>query len=90
MKLLLKRGADGAATCTPTATRDGYGLCYIDIRVTTLDWARSRAKSDADCAETLAVLRQRCCNTCGMTSPGRAVQVDGIITRFESVPGLRA
>ena len=69
-KLLLKRGADGAKTTTETAKE-------IDAGSTALEIARLRADHGPDFAETFAVLRRRCCSTCGMTSPGLADMTAG-------------
>jgi hypothetical protein len=69
-KLLLKRGADG----TKTATVDH---CGVDTLCTALDIARLRTNRGPASAETFAVLRRRCCSTCGMTSPGRATKTAG-------------
>lgn len=62
VKLLLKRGADGTKT-----TRAALGH---DAGLTALDMARIGAEDHPEYAETLAVLRMRCCSTCGMTSDG--------------------
>jgi len=62
-KLLLKRGANGTNTST-VITRGVGALC------TALDIARLQADRGPAFAETFAVLRRRCCSTCGMTSPG--------------------
>jgi hypothetical protein len=67
-KSLVKRGADG----TKTATR-GIGAAAC----TALDIARLRADHGPAFAETFAVLRRRCCSTCGMTSPGLATKTAG-------------
>ena len=73
VKLLLKRGADGTAMAT--VTWDGY---YVDVRATTIDIARAGGRAnDPGFAETLAVLRLRCCSKCGMTSPGLSVKTAG-------------
>jgi hypothetical protein len=43
----------------------------VDAGSTALDIARTRADAGGeDFAETLAVLRLMCCNTCGMTTAG--------------------
>jgi hypothetical protein len=72
-KLLIKRGADGTKTST------GRSLWiesrWIDAGSTALDIARTRANASAGYVETLAVLRLRCCSTCGMTSPGLSAMV---------------
>jgi hypothetical protein len=60
VKLLLKCGADGTQTTTQTVP-------LIDAGSTALDIARLHS---ARYAETLAVLRLRCCSTCGVTSSG--------------------
>ena len=60
-KLLLKRGADGTKRTTQAADGLAAGSTALDI-------ARTRAGSNPDFAETLAVLRKRCCSACGMTS----------------------
>ena len=65
-KLLLKRGADGIKTATRRV-----GQC------TALDIARLRADCGPGSAETFALLRRRCCSTCGMTSPGLATKTAG-------------
>jgi len=69
-KLLLKRGADG--TKYTTVVTRGVGAVG-----TALDIARLRADRGPAFAETFAVLRRRCCSTCGMTSPGRAAKTTG-------------
>ena len=69
-KLLLERGADGGKT----TNRDTLGYAAGS---TALDIARKRANNNADNAETLAVLRRRCCSTCGMTSPGVSAMTAG-------------
>ena len=66
IKLLLKRGADGIKTATRRV-----GQC------TALDIARLRADCGPGSAETFALLRRRCCSTCGMTSPGLATKTAG-------------
>jgi len=66
VKLLLKQGADGTKITiwSPTILRnDTPGSTAIDL-------ARMYANNDPGYAETLAVIRRRCCSTCGMTSPG--------------------
>jgi len=70
VKLLLKRGADGTKGTAKAAPG-------IDAGSTALDIARSRTNDTGDCAETLAVLRLRCCSTCGMTSPGLSAATVG-------------
>jgi hypothetical protein len=69
-KLLLKRGADG--TKTSSRATDGHAAGS-----TALDLARPCDDNDTGSADTLAVLCKRCCNTCGMTSPGRAAKTAG-------------
>jgi len=69
-KLLLKRGADG----TKHITKAVHGF---DVGSTALDIARTRASCNPICAETLEVLRKRCCSTCGMTSPGLSATTAG-------------
>jgi hypothetical protein len=69
-KMLLKSGADGVKKAT--FVTGGVGtLC------TALDIARVRADRGPECAETFAVLRRRCCSTCGMTSPSLAAKTEG-------------
>jgi len=70
VKLLLKRGADGAKTTT-------LAVHGHDAASTALDIARLHADSDHDYAETLEVLHRRCCSTCGMTSPGLCAMTAG-------------
>jgi hypothetical protein len=69
VKMLLTRGADGTKIVT------------VKIRVvapcTALNIARHRADGDPEFAETFAVLRRRCCSTCGMTSPGLSAATAG-------------
>jgi len=69
-KLLLKQGADGTFTSSRVTYRYAAGSTALDI-------ARRYADNDAGSADTLAVLRKRCCRTCGMTSPGRAAKPAG-------------
>jgi hypothetical protein len=69
-KLLLKLGADGTKRTTDAA----HGLT---AGYTALDIARTRAGNNHACAEIFAVLRKRCCSTCGMTSPGPAAKTAG-------------
>ena len=68
-KLLLKQGADG----TKTSSR---AICGHAAGSTALDIARRHAdnNSNTGSADTLAVLRKRCCSTCSMTSPGLAMK----------------
>ena len=40
---------------------------------TAIDIARTLAEGSADFTETLAVFRQLCCSTCGMTSASRGL-----------------
>jgi len=70
VKMLLKRGADGAKTTSRAAH-------VYDAGSTALDMARSRANDNPDCAETFALLRKRCCSTCGLTSPGLSAMSAG-------------
>jgi len=58
----LLRGADGTKTTTQAA-----GGSFVEGS-TALDIARICASSKPGYAETLAVLRLRCCSTCGITS----------------------
>ena len=69
-KLLLKRGADG--TMMATQTFDGH-----DVVDTALDLARDCTECKPDFEETFAVLRTRCCSTCGLTSPGLCAATAG-------------
>ena len=84
--LLLKRGADG--TMATTERSEAYEVTHssstsretipaVDAGSTALDIARTLADGTADFAETFAVLRMRCCSTCGMTSPGLAAKTAG-------------
>jgi len=63
VKLLLKRGADGTMTTTQAARGMEAGSTALDI-------ARLCADSNPRYAETLAVLRLRCCGKFGITSSG--------------------
>jgi len=69
-KLLLKGGADGTSITTQAAHGHDAGSTALDI-------ARLRANRNPDYAETFAVLRRRCCSTCGMTSPGLSTMTAG-------------
>jgi hypothetical protein len=69
-KMLIKRGADGTKLTTQVVHRHATGSTALDI-------ARLCAGQNPDFAETFAVLRRRCCSTCGMTSPGRAAKTAG-------------
>jgi hypothetical protein len=69
-KLLLKRGADGTKKIADTCKG-------IDAGSTALDIARLNDDNYSDCAETFAVLRKRCCSTCGVTSPGLCAMTAG-------------
>jgi hypothetical protein len=73
-KLLLKRGADGTKL---TTARSPPSRLYATSRniipavaagSTALDIAHLCADSYPICAETLAVLRLRCCSTCGLSA----------------------
>jgi hypothetical protein len=66
-KVLLKRGAGG----TKHTTQAAHGLAAGS---TALDLARHCTGHNPDYAETLEVLRKRCCNTCGMTSRNQREQ----------------
>jgi hypothetical protein len=70
-KLFLKRGADGTKRVDQTTRNDLAGSTALDI-------ARAQARdSHPACVETFAVLRKRCCSTCGKTSPGLAARTAG-------------
>ena len=74
VQLLLKRGADGAAKCTPTMINGDF----IKVRVTALDLARCDVKNNKpNSVDTLAVMCRRCCSACGMTSPGLSATTAG-------------
>ena len=72
VKLLLKRGADGALMTTQTTEGIVAGSIALDI-------ARLLCADDnnVEFAETLEVLRRRCCSSCGMTSPGLCAMTAG-------------
>ena len=61
VEMLLERGADGTKTTTQAARGMVAGSTALDI-------ARICANSKPGYAETLAVIRLRCCRTCGITS----------------------
>jgi ankyrin repeat protein len=60
-KLLLKRGAEGTKRTTLAADGLAAGSTALDI-------ARTCVGGNPDSAETLEVLRKRCCSACGVTS----------------------
>jgi hypothetical protein len=62
-KMLLKRGADGTKLTALAAHGYAAGSTALDI-------ARRYNDNDTGAADTFALLRKRCCSTCGMTSPG--------------------
>ena len=70
-KLLLKCGAEGTKHTT-------HAACGLAAGSTALDIARLFANRFPDSAETFVVLRKRCCNTCGITSPGLAAKTAGV------------
>jgi hypothetical protein len=71
-KLLLRRGADGCTISSRATYGHAAGSTALDI-----------ARNDAGCADTLVVLRKRCCSTCGMTSRGRATKTAGEQTHLK-------
>jgi len=73
VKLLLKRGADGAMTTTQTSEGVAAGSTALDIaRLLCVD------DNNIEFAETMEVLRRRCCSTCGVTSPGLCALTAGV------------
>jgi hypothetical protein len=70
IKLLLKRGADGTK-------RTAQAVGGLAAGSTALAMARLFADSDPDSVETFTSLRERCCSTCGITSPGLAAKTAG-------------
>jgi len=94
VKLLVERGADGTKRTTaasPFTMNMLYAQSFsnmqfvpaIDAGSTALDIARTLADTSANFARTLAVLRQMCCSTCGVTSAGLPATEAGVERRLK-------
>jgi hypothetical protein len=71
IEVLIKRGADGTKKGTLAAIGIDAPSTALDIvRTRWNDIVSSRRFDNADVRETLVVLRQMCCSSCGMTSAG--------------------
>lgn len=95
VKMLLNRGADGTKTSSHAWAGIAAGSTALEIKriqsdMYTVDFAaslRSIGQGDVnlvtDIAETMALLRMRCCSMCGMTSAGLSATTPGVAQRLK-------
>jgi len=80
-RLLLERGADGTKTTTRAAYGHPAGFTALDIVRRYAEW--NNEAFAATFAEVFAVLRLKCCSTCGMTAAGLPATAAGVEPRLK-------